>query len=198
MTWENITLKQYLGIQKIYSQQLAEFDQAKELLAIVCNKDINHLPIKDLDAHLQQVVALLNTPIPQGKIHKEYTINGHKYTLKSKIEDLTTAQFWDFTEYSKQATQNLPKIMACFLVPAGKEYGEGYDIDVVLEDMLQLPIVDVNTIAFFLLERFRKLQQTIMVYSMLATNSSWKPMAILKLCKRILKACKSMDCLTLY
>lgn len=47
-------------------------------------------------------------------------------------------------------------MLSCFLIPMGKEYGEA-DIDQVLADLECLSIVDVNTIAFFLLKKFRKL-----------------------------------------
>ena len=197
MKWNNITLKQYLEIQKVSTSQLTDFDKTKQLIAIMCGRDINHIPITEAGKYLQELKALLNTPIPQGKIHKEYTLNGNKYSLNSKIENITTAQFWDFTEYSKTPTQNMAKMLSCFLIPKGKEYGET-DIDQVLADLECLPIVDVNTIAFFLLTKFRKLQRTILVYSMLATMENMKPRTIWKRCKLIIKACRNMDYLTMY
>lgn len=197
MIWNEITLKQYLEIQKVSTSQLPDLEKSKQLFVICYNKDINHIPITEVGKYLQDLTALLTTPIPQGKIHKEYTLNGNKYTLNSKIENLSTAQFWDFTEYSKNPTQNMAKMLSCFLIPMGKEYGEA-DIDQVLADLECLSIVDVNTIAFFLLKKFRKLQRTILVYSMLATMENMKPRTIWKKCKLIIKACRSMDYLTMY
>ena len=52
MNWNNITLKQYLEIQKVSTSQLTDFDKTKQLIAIMCGRDINHIPIKEADKYL--------------------------------------------------------------------------------------------------------------------------------------------------
>ena len=53
--------------------------------------------------------------------------------------------------------ENYPQIMACFMVPKGKKYGE-YDIDDVVKELNEyFSIVDAETIMFFFAESYQKL-----------------------------------------
>ena len=154
MTWNEITLKQYLEIQNIYSKQLTDLERAALLLKVVLGKDIEEIPIAEIEPYIAEVTALLNSEMPKGSIKKKYTINNNTYILSPAIEDMTTSQFWDFTEYSKDAS-NIANVLACFLIPKGKKYGE--DREIVLADMEQLSIVDVNCIAFFFTQQVKRI-----------------------------------------
>ena len=195
MTWNDISLKQFLEIQKIYDKEMSDFEKSKHLISIIYDKDINDIPVRDLDSYLKEIASLLNTPPEQAKIKKEYVINGYKYKLSPKIEDMSTGQFWDFTEYSKNPTKNIHKILSCFLIPDGMKYGTGYDIDVVLKDMDSLAITDVNAISFFLLAKLRRLQKIILIYSIAEMMKGMSLKQKWMMTKRIVKVCKSMDSL---
>ena len=39
--------------------------------------------------------------------------------------------------------------MSCFFVPEGKAYGEGYDLETVKDDIMDMPVTVVNDIANF-------------------------------------------------
>ena len=194
MNWNQITLKQYLQIQEAYTANCSEYEKAGKLVKIILGKDIEEIPITQIDHYINQITALLNTPMPKVSIKKKYVINNHTYTLSPEIEDMTTSQFWDFTEYSKDP-KNIAKVLACFLIPEGKKYGE--DREVVLADMEELSIVDVNCIAFFLLNRLKQLQRTIMAYSVveLMKGMSWKEK--LKMLKHLYLVCRNMGYLTM-
>lgn len=198
MTWNDVTLKQFLEIQKVYSRDIDEFNKSKQLITILYNKDINHIPITQIDSYLKGVATLLQSPLEKGKIHKSYTINGHKYKLSSKIENLSTSQFWDFTEYSKTPTKNIHRILSCFLIPDGKEYGDGYDLDEVLEDMNFLSIADVHTISFFLLKRLGRLQKTILFYSTIQMMENMSLKEKWRMMKNLLQVFRNMDSLIMY
>lgn len=195
MTWNEITLKQYLEIQNIYSKQLTDLERAALLLKVVLGKDIEEIPIAEIEPYIAEVTALLNSEMPKGSIKKKYTINNNTYILSPAIEDMTTSQFWDFTEYSKDAS-NIANVLACFLIPKGKKYGE--DREIVLADMEQLSIVDVNCIAFFLLSKLKELQKTILVYSIVEMARGMTLKKKLVMLKHLYKVCRSMDFLTMY
>ena len=194
MNWNQITLKQYLQIQEVYTEDCSEYEKASKLVKIMFGKDLEEIPITKIDGYISQIAALLNTPMPKANIKKKYVINDHNYTLSPDIEDMTTSQFWDFTEYSKD-TSNITKALACFLIPEGKKYGD--DRETVLADMNELSIVDVNCIAFFSLSRLKKLQRTIMVYSFLEMMKGLPIKKKFQLAKHLYRVCKSMDCLTM-
>ena len=194
MNWNNITLKQYLAIQEAYTTDCTDYERAGMLVKAVFGKDIEDIPISKIDPYITEITTLLNSEMPKGKVKKKYTINKHTYILSPAIEDMTTSQFWDFTEYSKDP-KNIAKVLACFLIPEGKKYGE--DREVVLADMEELSIVDVNCIAFFLLNRLKQLQRTIMAYSVveLMKGMSWKKK--LKMLKHLYLVCRNMGYLTM-
>lgn len=194
MNWNQITLKQYLQIQEAYTANCSEYEKAGKLVKIILGKDIEEIPITQIDHYINQITALLNTPMPKVSIKKKYVINNHTYTLSPEIEDMTTSQFWDFTEYSKDVS-NIAKALACFLIPKGKKYGD--DRETVLADMEELCILDVNCIAFFLLNRLNELQKTIMVYSFLEMMKGLPMKKKLQLAKQLYRVCRSMDYLTM-
>ena len=195
MTWKEVSLKQFLDIQKIYDKEMDDYEKSKQLIFILYGKEIYDIPVRELDGYLKEIASLLNTPPEQVKVNKEYVINGHKYKLSPKIEDMSTGQFWDFTEFSKTPTKNIQKILSCFLIPDGKKYGTGYDIDEVLKDMDSLAITDVNAISFFLLGKLRRLQKIILIYSIAEMMKGMNLKQKWLMTKRILKVCKSMDSL---
>lgn len=150
MKWSDITLAKYYEIQDILSVE----DDYTVLNLIDClyNVDSQSLPVyklKEFD------ISFLKTPIPEVSLKKTYTINGTVYKSNCDLTRVSVAQFIDYQNYSKESPR-FENILSIFFLPEGAtEYNTGYDINKVKEDLLQLPIDTVRTIAFFFERQLR-------------------------------------------
>jgi hypothetical protein len=85
-------------------------------------------------------------------------------TLKRK--NITTAQYISFQELSAQHSEDkMVQLLACLLIPEGKKFNEGYDIDDVIEAISEhLSIVDANALYAFFLRLSQKSMQSTLNY----------------------------------
>lgn len=53
------------------------------------------------------------------------------------IKDLTTGQYIDYQTYMQdnEDFKNLAKVLSVFIVPKGKTYNEGYDVEDVIREL---------------------------------------------------------------
>lgn len=137
--WYDITLKQFNDL-------VALGDNAKigDLLKIVYDINLKDIPITDISKYK---LDFLKKPIPRESIQKSYTLNGTKYIANFELPSISTAQFFDFRNYTEQ--NDYIGVLSCCLIPEGKEYNEGYDSDKVRTDIESLPITQAQTISFF-------------------------------------------------
>lgn len=137
--WYDITLKQFNDL-------VALGDNAKigDLLKIVYDIDLKDIPITDISKYK---LDFLKKPIPRESVQKSYTLNGTKYIANFELPSISTAQFFDFRNYTEQ--NDYIGVLSCCLIPEGKEYNEGYDSDKVRTDIESLPITQAQTISFF-------------------------------------------------
>ena len=99
---------------------------------------------------LVPALAFLNDTPPEVKHKNEYTVNGRKYIVQAEVDKICTAQFLDYTGYSKENPVSTTKMASCFLVPEGHKYGDGYNIEQVWFDISCMNFLDVKAISFFL------------------------------------------------
>lgn len=161
-SWDNITIKIF---NKLNSIKLEEYDDDSllnanvKLLSILCDADeqeIESLPLHEFGRLIKEM-SFIEKPLPQTNIKMLYNINGNVYHLNTNIKKMTTAQYIDFQTLYKQDKSNVAKILACFMIPKGKKYGE-YDIDDVVKELNEhFSIVDAETIMFFFAESYQKL-----------------------------------------
>ena len=104
-----------------------------------------------------------------------YIINGKKYKLLKKVNDITAAQFIDYQLYMQKF--HIEQVLSIFLIPVkgknifGKykyhKYNEGYDIIELQNDIYNhMKQVDANSIVDFFLKSSQQLQN-LMVQSLL-------------------------------
>lgn len=124
-----------------------------EALALLAGKTVDDLlamPIDDYYAIKAQGAFLLLQPVAKP-VKDRYACG--PFTLKPvrRVQDITTAQWIDFQEWSKQEGGREPETLACFLIPEGRGYGDGYDVgDVIDAIRTHLSVADaVSLDAFF-------------------------------------------------
>lgn len=167
MTWKEVTLQQYLAIQDVLETNKGdEMEKALAYLKILYGKDYSIVPIGE---YLEKVKELkfLQDDIPTVDLPKRIIVNGREYRVCGGADDLTTAQFMDYMNFSKSdAKDKIIDIVATFIVPIdAKVYGEGYDYEVVRKDAGDMPLVIANSIGFFLQKQMEKSLRRTLHYS---------------------------------
>ena len=121
------------------------------MLAVLCDVDedaIANLTQNEFGKLLTQTNFLAD--MPKVKVTDKYKINGADYQVFLSLKQMTVSQYIDFQTFYADTEKYFCELLACFLIPKGKKYGEGYDIDVVVKDIgNHLSIVDANSILFF-------------------------------------------------
>lgn len=153
--WNEISIKTFDEISSlVVNRSSVNDDEALEininLLSILCDVDveeIENLPLVEFSKLVSQTEFLKE--MPQVDIKEKYLINGHKYVLCANVAKMTTAQYIDYQTLVKNADKNVKELLAVFLIPEGKKYGD-YDLEEVIDEIYNyLPIAAARAISFF-------------------------------------------------
>ena len=153
-SWDEITISEFL--QLIQLQEVNDDFQLTrevEIMKILTgDPNIDDLSLPEFK-QLMNKVTFMNQPIPETIYpSKSYNTPKFKYIIKPDLTKLTTAQYVDYTNYVKKSEglEDLAKILSVFFIPKGFEYGEGYDMDEVIEDIENnVDIVTASSVANF-------------------------------------------------
>lgn len=123
---------------------------ALALLAGTSVEDLMTMPLDDYFAIRAKGAFLLLQPVARD-IRQRYDCGGWALVPVRRLQELSTAQFIDFQEWARQEGRHTAETLACFLVPEGRQYGEGYDVEDVINAIRDhLPVADaVSLDAFF-------------------------------------------------
>lgn len=150
MKWSDITVGQFYKIADI-TQNKDDY-MLFNLIEVIYGVDANALPVKELEKYVKGL-EFLNSECKPSTPKKHYTINGKKYDSHIDLTVMTTGQFIDYQNYSKD--NKIEQLLSVFITPEGKEYGKDYDVLEAQKDLLQMPITDAYAIAFFFKRQFK-------------------------------------------
>jgi hypothetical protein len=146
LSWSDVTLEQYMLIQEIKKHD--SLDIVCEIIKILFNiKDPESLPYTEFIKYSQEL-SFMSKDIERVPLKDKYEINNNTYILKNNVMQLTTSQVIDYRNYSKE-DNHIAKILSVFLIPEGHKYNDGYDIEQVINDLLDLDIQTVVSILDF-------------------------------------------------
>lgn len=180
-SWKEISINTFNKLKEIRinsNDSLELLDSNIALLSILCDVDedtIVSLTTSEFSTLLSQTTFL--STLPKVKIQDTYTINGNKYEVFLSLKDMSVAQYIDFQTFYKDQDKYYKELLACFLIPKGKKYGEDYDIQKVIDDIgNHLSIVDANSILFFFVLLFQSLTKATLTYSIRQMKKARKKM----------------------
>lgn len=155
--WDEITLNEFNEIRNILMSDTPEEFKTVAVVGVLTGKDIfeiERLPITVFQS-LTKHIDFLNH-FPEDKLQQKdvYNVNGREYILKADIPSITTSQYIDYTNYTKDPDSDMRKIMSCFLIPIGHDYNDGYDMLQVWNDIGDMIYRDVQAVAFFLQRQY--------------------------------------------
>ena len=168
--YNDLPIGKYLDILKVTQDDtLEEINKQVEVIAILDDKtaeEVLNLPITEYTQKASQTFFLSTAPQKAGrKVAQSYVLNGVKLIPTQNLNKITTAQYIDFQNYSKEADKHLIEIIGTFLIPEGKTYGEGYDVaDVYKLVSNYLSIVDASLLSAFFLKQLRISIKATLIY----------------------------------
>ena len=140
-TWKDITLRQFNKIQDLL-QEIDEYTTLN-IIDVIYDVDSADMPAMEVMNKYAHSLDFLMTTIPTNeKLKDVYTINQREYNSNINLTQMTTAQFVDYQNYSKENPVDISKCLSVFIIPKGHTYNDGYDLKQVQDFLLhQLPQV---------------------------------------------------------
>lgn len=180
--WKDININTFQRLQEVLTEPktgdeiVDNLQQNISILSILCDvdeDDISNLRGSEYKELLKSINFL--NEIPKVEIKDSYVINGKKYNVALNASKITMAQYLDFQTFVKDKDKYIREILTCFLIPNGKTYGNGYELDEVKNEIGEhLSIVDAHSIMFFFTLSFRTLTKTTLRYLMKKMNKQKK------------------------
>lgn len=158
--WRDITVSQFYKIKDIIEGPQDDY-MTLNLLDIIYDIDSSNMPITELNKY-NGALEFLNKEIPIVKLEEKYEINGIIYMTGYNLSKISAAQFIDYQNYT--GTNKYEDYLSVVFIPEGHQYNDGYDIDQVKKDLLNLPITVVRSLVFFYTLQCIKLQNSFLSY----------------------------------
>ena len=172
-TWKDITLRQFNKIQDLL-QEIDEYTTLN-IIDVLYDVDSANLPAMEVMNKYAHSLDFLMTTIPTNeKLKDTYIINQREYNSNINLTQMTTAQFVDYQNYSKDNPVDISKCLSVFIIPKGHTYNDGYDLKQVQEDIKDLDMVTINTLSFF----FKKLYILLLETTLLCLTQDMEKMNI--------------------
>lgn len=150
-SWNQVTVNEFIQLEQLLQADIPESYRTSHVVALLTGKSLDEIESLTAVAYtaLARQLSFISEEPKYNELKDEYIINGHKYILKADLTQISTAQYIDYQNYMKEEEKDVTKLLSCWLIPDGKEYGDGYDMKTVIEDMGELPLQDSLAICFF-------------------------------------------------
>ena len=161
-SWREVSINEYFDLkEKLEEESLNEYDKEVIKLAFITEQDedkIWALSINEFRALQIQSLWMQEFHISENPKFSTIKINKETYNIDTNLQNFTIAQYIDFQSfYSKRKSNErvIGNILACFIIPKGHKYAEGYDIQELVSTLNNnLDILTANEIMFFFLKRY--------------------------------------------
>lgn len=157
MNWGDLTIRQYEEITKAYEED--DDDLIYKLIAIVKGMSYDEVlekPWNEVEKWAADMKFLAQKP-KSRMARREYVINGKEYETSFDMTSITTAQYIDFQMTAPQSKERIAEFLSIILIPKGKTYNKGYNIQEVQEDIYNyFKIEDAMGLSAFFLHLFQK------------------------------------------
>ncbi len=157
-SYKELSINKYLEIRDILEEDGGELNIQANIIAVLTGMnvdDVLNLSLTKYNEYVQKTAFLLKKPDINKRIPNKLNINGRECYITTNVNKLTAGQYIDYETLinMKNYEKYIANILACFIVPKGKTYGDGYDTDEIVQWIGEnLSIQDAMNICFF----FRK------------------------------------------
>ncbi len=150
MTWNDITYRQLLDIREAVNIE-DENERVYAIMQAIFGEDVLDLDLKSFAEKCKEL-EFLQKDIPNDLHVKNIKVNGREYYFDGLLGKITTAQYIDFQNYQKNEDEQ--KTFSVFIIPKGHKYNDGYDMEQVFSDILDIPAPVLISASFFFIRQF--------------------------------------------
>ena len=154
--YRNLPVRKWLEILEFSKDDSIDaLEQQVKTIAILTGlteDEVLALPIMEYKSLAGKTKFLEKEYEGKLQIAKSYGLNGMELIPVKDFSKITTAQYVDYQTFSKEGDMYLVQTLSTLLVPKGKKYNDGYDMDAVQQAIRNnLSVADVLSLyAFFL------------------------------------------------
>ena len=150
LTWNDISYRQLLDIREAANVE-DENERVCAIMEAVFGESVLDLPLKEFTEKCKEL-SFLQKEIPNDLHVKNIKVNGREYYFDGLLGKITTAQYIDFQNYQKNNDEQ--KVFSVFIIPKGHKYNDGYDMEQVFNDILDIPVPVLFSASFFFSRQF--------------------------------------------
>ncbi len=156
-SWSDVSLAQLEALENI-GEGGNNDEQSVRMLAVLSNlseSECWELPYEAFLGVLQKL-DFITKPVPTMIPAPTMVIGGRKFKVTTSIADISAGQFIDYknTVQREEKSQLLARIVACFVVPDGKNYGDAYDYEEHVQFLHEhMSVVEGRGLADFFMEQ---------------------------------------------
>ncbi len=160
MNWSDITLRQFNKLQDIF--EVEDSYTVCNIIDLIWGIDSSNLPLNQFIEYKEKLEFLKQPITPIKNIPLKITVNNRTYNTNVNLTEIKVAQYIDYQNYCKNPKYN--ELLSVFIIPEGHNYNDGYDLQQVKEDILDLPIDLVYGINFFFLQFYLEFIRTFLYF----------------------------------
>ena len=150
LKWSDIKYRTLLDIREAANIE-DENERVYAIMEAVFGENVLNLPLKDFNEKCKEL-QFLQKEIPNDLHVKDIKVNGREYYFDGMLGKITTAQYIDFQNYQKNNDEQ--KVFSVFIIPKGHKYNDGYDMEQVFNDILDIPVPVLFSASFFFSRQF--------------------------------------------
>ena len=150
LKWNDIKYITLLDIREAANIE-DENERVFAIMEAIFGEDVLDLPLKDFNEKCKEL-QFLQKEIPNDLHVKDIKVNGREYYFDGLLGKITTAQYIDFQNYQKNNDEQ--KSFSVFIIPKGHKYNDGYDMEQVFNDILDVPVPVLFSASFFFSRQF--------------------------------------------
>jgi hypothetical protein len=159
--WRNLPVGKWLEILELSRDENVDaLEQQVKTIAILTgltDDEVLDLPIVEYRELASKTKFLEKEYDGKLQIAKSYGLNGMELIPVKDFSKITTAQYVDYQTFSKEGDMYLVQTLSTLLVPKGKKYNDGYDLDAVQQAIRDnLSVADVVSLYAFFLTKWVK------------------------------------------
>lgn len=188
MTWNNITYRQLLDIREAANIE-DENERVYAIMEAVYGESVLDLNLKNFALKCKEI-EFLQKEIPNDLHVKDIKVNGREYYFDGLLGNITTAQYIDFQNYQKNEDEQ--KTFSVFIIPKGHKYNDGYDMDQVFNDILDVPVPVLFSASFFFIRQFELFIRIFRRYSIKQMKKTGLPKEVMENLEKVVNLSTEM------
>ena len=161
-SWRDVTIDEYFNlVDRLSDEGLTEYEREVILVSFVmgvAEDKVWDMTIGEFRANQLNTAFMKEFNVERDCNFKTIQLAGEKYDVCTDLHNFTVAQYIDFQTFYAQRKDNaniLASLLACFIIPRGHGYAEGYDVnDLKLKIINGLDILTAEELLFFFLKRY--------------------------------------------